>query len=56
MILGLGHVGLGVSDLERSLEFYRDFLGMEVIMELDISDDRIARVIGVPERSAALCT
>ena len=48
MILGLGHVGLGVSDLERSLEFYRDFLGMEVIMELDISDDRIARVIGVP--------
>jgi len=42
----LGHVGLSVSDMNRSLEFYRDFLGMEVLMELDITDDRIERVIG----------
>ena len=47
MIRSLGHVGLGVADLERSLEFYRDFLGMEVIMELDADDGRIGRVIGI---------
>ena len=47
MIQSLGHAGLGVSDIDRSIRFYRDLLGMEVIMELDISDDRISRVIGV---------
>jgi catechol 2,3-dioxygenase-like lactoylglutathione lyase family enzyme len=47
MIKSLGHVGLGVADMERSLKFYRDFMGMEVLMELDINDDRIGRVIGV---------
>lgn len=47
MIKNLGHVGLGVSNMERSLEFYRDFLGMEILVELDVTDDRIGRVIGV---------
>lgn len=49
MIKSLGHVGLGVADMQRSLEFYRDFLGMKVLMELDITDDRISRVIGVKD-------
>ena len=48
MIENLGHVALGVKDLERSLQFYRDMLGMKVLMELEIADDRIGRVIGVP--------
>ena len=34
--------------MERSLTFYRDTLGMKVMMELNISDDRIARVTGIP--------
>ncbi|MFA6175551.1 MAG: VOC family protein [Phycisphaerae bacterium] len=48
MIQSLGHVGLGVSNLEQSLKFYRDVMGMEVLMELTITDDRIARVTGIP--------
>ena len=52
MIQSLGHVGLGVSNLEQSLKFYRDVMGMEVLMELTITDDRIARVIGI---SGAQC-
>ena len=48
MIRSLGHVALGVSNMQRSLEFYRDLMGMEVIMELDASDERIGRVIGIP--------
>jgi hypothetical protein len=48
IIPGLGHVGLSVSNMQRSLAFYRDLLGMKVTLELDISDDRQARVIGIP--------
>ena len=48
MIKHLGHIALSVSNMERSLAFYRDLLGMETLMDLDITDDRIARVIGVP--------
>lgn len=44
----LGHVGLSVSNMERSLPFYRDIMGMEVVLQLDITDDRQARVISVP--------
>ena len=47
MIRSLGHVALGVKDMKRSLEFYRDFIGMKVLMELDVSDERIGRVVGV---------
>ena len=47
MIKCLSHVALGVSDIENSLEFYRDLLGMKVIMDLDVADDRIGRAIGV---------
>ena len=47
-IPSMGHVGLSVSNMKRSLEFYRDILGMKVVLELDISDDRQARVINVP--------
>lgn len=48
LIEALEHVGLGVSDMERSLAFYRDLLGMRVMMDLNIADDRIGRVIGIP--------
>ena len=47
MIKSLGHAGLTVSNMERSLAFYRDLLGMKVLMDLDISDDRMARVLGI---------
>jgi catechol 2,3-dioxygenase-like lactoylglutathione lyase family enzyme len=29
-VLGLGHIGIYVQDLERMVAFYRDFLGMKV--------------------------
>ncbi len=47
-IPSMGHVGLSVANTQRSIEFYRDLLDMEVVLELDISDDRQARVIGIP--------
>ena len=48
MIKSLGHIGLGVSSMEKSLEFYKDFLGMKVLMELDITDDRM--IFNFPNR------
>ena len=32
-VLGFGHVGIEVTDLERSRAFYRDMLGFEVVWE-----------------------
>jgi catechol 2,3-dioxygenase-like lactoylglutathione lyase family enzyme len=32
MITGLYHVGMSVPNMDRALEFYRDLLGMEVIV------------------------
>lgn len=31
-VIGFGHAGVTVRDLERSLEFYRDALGLEIIL------------------------
>src|ERR1700730_3929319 len=33
MIKGLNHVGISVVDLDRSLQFYRDLLGMAVVVQ-----------------------
>ena len=33
-VVGLGHIGLYVRDLEQMVGFYRDFLGMKVTAEL----------------------
>jgi len=35
----LTHVGLGVSDLERSLRFYRDLLGFRPVHELEVEGE-----------------
>lgn len=36
MIQALAHIGLTVADLERSLRFYRDTLGLEVSRTIDL--------------------
>jgi len=35
--------------MERSLTFYRDFIGMKVALEVDFFDDRIGRIGTVEE-------
>ena len=42
------HVGLVVADLERSLGFYRDRVGLELLDQGVESDARYAEMLGVP--------
>jgi catechol 2,3-dioxygenase-like lactoylglutathione lyase family enzyme len=43
------HTGLTVSDLDRSLRFWRDALGMEVVMRQEKEGGYLARVVSEPE-------
>jgi catechol 2,3-dioxygenase-like lactoylglutathione lyase family enzyme len=48
-ILRLSHIGVCVSDLERSLRFYRDLLGFERVSELEISGEPTATLLQLDE-------
>ena len=43
----LRHVGITVSDLEKSINFYRDLLGFTVTKEMDESGDHIDNFSGL---------
>jgi catechol 2,3-dioxygenase-like lactoylglutathione lyase family enzyme len=61
-VRGIDHVGVVVADLERSLRFYRDLLGIRVLREitgwsdqrvliadLDLGDGRLLELIERPQ-------
>lgn len=43
------HTGYTVSDLDRSVAFYRDLLGCEVIAEQEKQGGYLAAIVGYPE-------
>jgi len=45
----LHHTGLTVRDLERSLAFYRDLLGMEVLFEQEKEGGYLGAIVGYPD-------
>jgi lactoylglutathione lyase len=45
----LHHTGLTVGDLERSLAFYRDLLGMEVVLEQEKQGGYLGAIVGYPD-------
>lgn len=48
MIRTIRHVGLVVRNLERSLTFYRDFLGLEVWRQATEEGSYIDKIVGIP--------
>jgi glyoxylase I family protein len=55
MITKLEHVALSVGDLERSLAFYRDVLGFEVIRIIEPRDDpKLGEIAGIPGARARI--
>jgi catechol 2,3-dioxygenase-like lactoylglutathione lyase family enzyme len=47
-IMGQHHVGITVSDIEKSVEFYRDVLGMKLENRSEMKGEFISNVVGVP--------
>lgn len=45
-VIGFFHGGVNVADLERSLGFYRDVLGLEVLWERVFTEPYIFEIIG----------
>jgi len=46
---GFDHVGVTVQDLDRSLKFYRDGLGLEVLRRRDhFRAEHVQRLVGLP--------
>lgn len=49
MLKQVHHTSITVSDMDRSLAFYRDLMGMKVISELDRRGDYPSTVTGIPD-------
>ncbi|MCE2395480.1 VOC family protein, partial [Candidatus Poribacteria bacterium] len=45
----IDHVAVMVSDLEKSLHFYRDLLGLEVVSPEEHSDGPISEMVAIPK-------
>jgi catechol 2,3-dioxygenase-like lactoylglutathione lyase family enzyme len=45
----LTHLGICVSDLERSVRFYRDLLGCKEVGRLELEGEAVARLNGWPD-------
>ena len=43
------HTGLTVSDLERSIAFYRDILGLELVTQWESAQPYLRTVVGYPD-------
>jgi catechol 2,3-dioxygenase-like lactoylglutathione lyase family enzyme len=48
-VAGIFHTGLTVSDLDRSIAFYRDLLGLELVAQWDSSQPYLRAVVGYPD-------
>ena len=48
-VAGIYHTGLSVSDLDRSIAFYRDLLGLELVAQWDSSQPYLRTVVGFPD-------
>ncbi len=46
-IIGAHHTSFTVADLERSLEFLRDRLGLELVGSREIRDEYFGRIVGL---------
>jgi len=55
MVREILHIGIGVFDLETSVRFYRDVVGMEIEYRAHHDGERISRVVDVPDAKLDIC-
>lgn len=46
-VTGIHHTSRSVADVERSLRFYRDLLGMEVVLDTEMAGEMLEREVGL---------
>ena len=51
-ITGARHAGITVSEMDRSLAFYGDLLGLQLLWRRVFEEPEIREIVGVPEASA----
>lgn len=47
-VSGINHTGLHVRDIERSVAFYRDLIGLELLARRESHGDYVAEIVGYP--------
>src|SRR5690349_6753327 len=47
-ITGAHHTSFTVADLDRSVRFFRDVLGLELVYQREIRDAYFGRIVGLP--------
>jgi lactoylglutathione lyase len=47
-VVGAHHTSFTVTDLDRSLEFFRDLLGLEVLFTREVRDEYLGAIVGLP--------
>jgi catechol 2,3-dioxygenase-like lactoylglutathione lyase family enzyme len=47
-IVGAHHTSFTVEHIDRSIEFLRDQLGLELLYRRQVSDEYFARIVGIP--------
>ena len=47
--VGVQHIGIPVSDMERSLEFYQEILGLERVFVAEGEGPEVSEAVGVPD-------
>ncbi len=55
-ITGIGHVGISVADIGRSIAFYRDLLGMELVGQGPFEGERYEAILGLPGAHGEVAT
>jgi catechol 2,3-dioxygenase-like lactoylglutathione lyase family enzyme len=50
VITGIHHFALTVSDMDRSLAFYRDLFGLEVLSDREVERDYVEEITAVGAR------
>lgn len=49
------HIGIGVFDLEKSIQFYRDVVGMEIEYRAYHEGEKVSRVVDVANATLNIC-
>jgi catechol 2,3-dioxygenase-like lactoylglutathione lyase family enzyme len=52
ILTGINHIGVTVSSIERTVEFYKDVFGGSVMFEFDLPGDRVRAMLGITDADA----